>query len=106
MKISKSMSYEQFIAAANKSFHTEWSPFTAAVSVVCVDGDYYEVDMAKETFGRLQLIAVTGYNRGALMSIEKKKFLHNLKNKDIELHTFKKDRCVIRCFKRVGMFYA
>lgn len=105
MQISKSMDYNSFINAVNNSFHVEWSPLTATVSVVCVDSDYYEVDTKNESFGKLKLIAANSYESGTLLSDSKRKFMNNIKH-DVELKKVKNNRCVISMFNRVGMYYA
>ena len=105
-KISKSMNYEQFVDAVAQSFKAEWSPITASVSVVCVEGtDYYEVDTKKHTFGKLKFVSSMSYKYGTPITSDQRNFINNMHG-DVVLQKRVKDRCIVQCYRRVGMYYA
>ena len=104
-KISKSMNYDQFIDAVAKSFKAEWSPITASVSVVCVEGaDYYEVDTVNHTFGKLKFVSSISYQYGKPINADQRKFINNMRGVIVSKRV--KDRWVVQCYHRVGMYYA
>ena len=103
MEIKKSTTYTEFIDIMKKSNRVESMRVTPSVSVVCIDSDYYEMDVHKQTFGKLRLVSAMSYQRGTAVPEDRLKYLKKV-NHDVEALSVKNDRCKIYCFRRVNMY--
>lgn len=104
MQIKKSTTYEEFINILNKTRKVESMRVTPTVSVVCMDSDYYEVDVHQQTFGKLCLVSAMSYRRGTAVPRERIEAFKKMKH-DVEAESIGNERCKIYNFRRVNMFY-
>ena len=104
MEIKKSTTYSEFMDLVSKSKRVESMRVTPTVSVVCMNSDYYEVDVHKQIFNKLALVGAMSYQRGTAVPKERMETFKKMKH-DIEAESIGKERCKIFNFRRVNMFY-
>lgn len=104
MEIKKSTTYQEFINIMNKTRNVEQMRITPSVSVVCIDSDYYEMDVHNQTFGKLHLVSALSYKRGSAVAEEQLKSLKKIKH-DVEVSSVEDERCKLCYFRRVNMYY-
>lgn len=103
MYIKKSTTYTEFVDLMNKTKKLESMRVTPTVSVVCVNNDYYEIDVHKQTFGKLNLVGAMSYKRGTAIPQEQLATFRKMPH-DIEASLISPERCKIYRFRRVNMF--
>ncbi len=104
MDIKKTTTYAEFMDLVSKNRRVESMRVTPTVSVVCMNSDYYEVDVHKQIFNKLALVGAMSYQRGAILPKERMETFKKMKH-DLEVESIGKERCKIYNFRRVNMFY-
>ena len=104
MEIKKSTTYSEFMDLVSKNKRVESMRVTPTVSVVCMNSEYYEIDVHKQIFNKLALVGAMSYQRGTAVPKERMETFKKMKH-DIEAESIGKERCKIFSFRRVNMFY-
>ena len=100
--IKKSTTYSNFIDLVSKTKKVESMRVTPTISVVCVNSDYYEVDVHKQVFHKLILVGAMSYQLGTTVPKERMEAFQKMKH-DVTAESIGKARCKIYNFRRVNM---
>jgi hypothetical protein len=105
MVVSRNTSWKEFIQEAQQRNSKVVAKVAENTVIMFVCDNYYEVNMVNHTFGRLVVVGMMSYQRGALVPKERLDFMKNMHG-DLKVTEVTSSRCKVFCFKRVGMFYA